>query len=161
MSEQTPDLVARLDKLERENRKLKRWGGVLAAGAIAAGLMSMVNPTASPSAAMSSNAVCDTVWAERFVMQDSRGKKRMMLDAYSNGTPTVAFYDKAGKSLAQLAVASDGQATLDMFMSGKKHTAYMRLSEEGAPYWAAAQSASKTSCTTAKKSSCSKDGEIN
>ena len=77
-------LLQRVEKLEKSNKRLKLLGGAALAGLGALSLMS------------ASRAMCDTVWAERFVLKDEHGKKRIMLDAYHTH-PNIAFYDVQGK----------------------------------------------------------------
>jgi len=147
MSDSNTDLLARIDKLETSNRRLKTWGGVLLGAVGIVGLMGMAAPM-----------VCNTVWAERFVMNDSNGNKRLMLDAYTSGTPTVSFYNKGGKALASLSVDNKGEAALDLFQGGKKHTTTLRLDDSGNPYFASAAFTKGTSCEGTKSNSCGEEG---
>jgi hypothetical protein len=86
-------LLQRVEKLEQSNRHLKLFGGAALAGL---GLLS------------ASSAMCDTVWAERFVLKDEHGKKRIMLDAYHTH-PSIAFFDANGqKQIATIALGKNG-----------------------------------------------------
>ncbi len=116
------DLVRRLEKLERENRKLKRWGGALIAVVGTIGLTSMAVPS-----------LCKTVWAERFVLKDSSGSGRMMIDAYRSGAPVITASDESGKTFAKLTL--DGKKpSLEFFNGEGKCTGKMGLDENGKPY---------------------------
>jgi hypothetical protein len=147
MSEQNTDLMARLEQLETSNRRLKRWGGGLLAVVAAIGLTSMAS------------SMCDTVWAERFVLKDARGSKRLMMDAYGTDAPYIAFFDTKGKTQAKLAMTNSGNATLDIFKSGVKSSADLRFSEEGGLFWEVAKA---DSCKAKSASSCEKkDAGVN
>jgi hypothetical protein len=96
MESNATNLVRRLEILERENRRLKRFGvGVLGLVGVV-GLTSLVAPR-----------LCKTVWAERFVLNDGSGNTRLMLDAYSSGAPTIVAQDKDGRTFAKLTLAGE------------------------------------------------------
>ena len=99
MTQELDRLAARLEKLERQNRRLKLGGGALAVGLGLLGLTAAAGP------------LCDVVSAERFVLHDARGKTRMTLDAYHT-EPVITLQDKAGKAVARFGVGEDGQAYL-------------------------------------------------
>ncbi len=113
------DLNRRLERLELENRRLKRIG----AGAFflcgALSLTSMAGPR-----------LCRTLKAERVVVEDSSGRSRMVLDAYSTEDPTITLKSKDGKPLARIGV-EDGELSLDVFRSGAPEPARFRLEPEG------------------------------
>lgn len=88
MTQHTDDLAVRLERLERENRRLKRVGGGLIAAVAAVGLMS------------AGSAFCKTVWAERLVLRDASGRDRLMMDAYG-GAPSITMQDEQGRSVAR------------------------------------------------------------
>lgn len=91
MSHDTPDLAVRLERLERENRRLKRWSTGLALGLGLVGLAS-------------AKLVCDTVTGERLVIHDPSGRTRVSVDAYSAETPGLVFHARDGRSSARLAL---------------------------------------------------------
>lgn len=101
------NLEARLSKLERQNQRLKRWGGSLLVAALAVSFVSMTFPN-----------LCKTVWAERFVLRDSQNHDRLVLDAYSFDNPTVEVKDVRGKTVAQLQFDASGNAAI-LRMDGK------------------------------------------
>ena len=73
----------RLEKVERENRVLKRFA-MLALSLIAAVL---VMGQAGPQR---------TVEAEKFVLKDSAGRMRAEITLDQSGTPALVFYDESG-----------------------------------------------------------------
>ncbi len=107
-------LTQRLDRLERENRRLKIAGAVLLLALAAVGVMGQVLPKAVPK----------VVEAERFVLRDTRGRTRATLDAEGSGTLALSLYDQNGKIRASLAVEADGTPRLDLVdQNGKQRVA--------------------------------------
>ena len=111
------NIESRIAQLEKQNRRLKVWGGVLGAFALAATLMS------------ASTAMCKTVWAERLVLRDSSGRDRLMMDAYTGGTPTITMRDEHGKSVARLSW-QDG-VSMDLLDKNGKIRASMKVDKQG------------------------------
>ena len=105
------NVVARLDRLERQNRKLRRITTALGALAVAA--------LATPFV-MSASPVCKTIWAERFVLKDARGNQRGLWDAYTrNGNPTLQLFDARGKLAMAIALDDEGGPSLSTSVNGK------------------------------------------
>ncbi len=100
--QQVHDLVSRLDRLERENRSLKRWSmALLALGSVGA-LGSAV-------------AVCDSVSAERFIVRDSGGKERVRLTAYeTGGVPKLSFLNDKGKVVFSMGVCDQNKGYIEV-----------------------------------------------
>ena len=119
MSDTTRDLVQRLETLERENRRMKRIGGAVAATLGAAALVSFAAPR-----------ICDTVYAERFVVHDSNNKQRMVLNAYGTRTPGIQFNDAKGKGVAALQVDSSGEMSLEVFKRNDHGAATFRFTPD-------------------------------
>lgn len=117
MREQANDIQARVERLERENRRLKRIGGGLAVGVTALCLMS------------AATSFCKTVWAERLVLQDSSGKERLTMDAYTSGTPAITMQDASGKSVARLSWQDGIQ--IEMLGAKGEPKACTRIDREG------------------------------
>jgi len=93
---ESKELIARIESLEKKNRRLVRIGG--AALVVFAGL-----------GAMSLRSTCDTVSAERFVLLDTQGRQRALLTAYdTGGAPQLALYDKKGRASATLGIGKTG-----------------------------------------------------
>ncbi len=103
------DLVSRLERLERSNRRLK-WTAL--GGLALAGLASMASPL-----------VCKTVTAERLIVHDSSGRTRMKMDAYMTQTPSLSFFDEKGRHAGDLSVDAKGAMHLTVVREGEKHSA--------------------------------------
>ncbi len=98
MTSYTPDLaavVARLEKVERQNRRLRGAGIAVVAVAAAGLLMGQAVPRAP------------IVEAEGFVLTDARGIVRAKL-AMDKGRPMVALTDEYGMPRIGLIVDKDG-----------------------------------------------------
>ena len=121
MKQEWSDVCNRLDKLEVENRRLKRTAGLF--GAL--GLLGLALGAAAP-------VLCDVVSAERFVLRDENGRQRITFDAYHTGTPAVSFLDKRGKPLAKFAVDDEGVATLNLFDKAGASSSTYRIAPDGA-----------------------------
>lgn len=119
MTENTRELMTRLDRLERENRRIKRVGGSLLAALGLAGIVGFAAPK-----------MCNTVWAERFVLQDSRGQQRMVLNAYSTKTPAITFNDAKGKGVAALQIEQSGDMSLKVFKQAGQEAASFSFTPE-------------------------------
>ena len=114
MNETLRDLDVRLERLERENKRLKRWSGALCGGFALLGLLGMAAPT-----------LCDVVSGERLVLRDETGRQRIVLDAYRNDLPTLTLQTRAGQPLATLGIDKQGEAYFRLFdAAGKEKTAY-------------------------------------
>jgi threonine dehydrogenase-like Zn-dependent dehydrogenase len=102
MTQELAKLSERLATLERQNRRL-RTGGLALVGVLGAvGLMS------------ARSALCDQVSAERFVVRDTHGRTRMVMDAYSN-EPVISLRNEAGKTVASMGIDEKGEAYLTFF----------------------------------------------
>jgi hypothetical protein len=100
--DQPIDILSRLERLERENRNLRR-AGVAALAVTGVALFA------------SATTVCKTVWAERFVLKDPSMRERAVLTAYeTGGTPQLSLLDENGKAALTFGVASDGVAFLEL-----------------------------------------------
>jgi hypothetical protein len=87
MNKQTVETLAiRLDRLERENRRLKRTGAVALVGIAALVLMGQTTP----------GEVANVVEAKQFVLRDSRGDTRAVLALGPDGSVGLGLSDKAG-----------------------------------------------------------------
>ncbi len=106
--QQVHDLFVRLDRLERENRNLKRWG-LAALAFVGVGVLG------------AAATVCDSVFAERFIVRDTRGNERVRLTAYeTGGTPKLTFLNEKGQAVFSLGVSD-------------KNTGYIEVSGTNGP----------------------------
>ena len=132
------DVVRRLEKLERENRNLRRAG-------LAAVALTGVAFLASAS------AVCKTVWAERFVLRDPSNNERAVLTAYeTGGTPQLSLLDAQGKPALTFGVADDGIAYLELPGEEGPRRHKIQLSSDGAAVPAKAAAPAGECCSTRK-----------
>jgi hypothetical protein len=124
MTAQTPDLaavVARLEKVERQNWRMKA-GGILVLLVASAGLlMGQAMPKAT------------TVEAEAFVLRDAAGKQRAALYLPPEGGAALSFFDPAGIGRAALRVDREGSPDLTLFDQAAKVRAVLRVERTGLP----------------------------
>lgn len=91
-------LTQRFDRLERDNRRIKRYGTLVVLAIVAAGLIGQVSKER-------------VVQAQQFILLDAAGTVRAGLDA-TGGYPALRLTDKNGKTRASLAVLDDGTPML-------------------------------------------------
>ena len=97
------ELNVRLERLEKQNKNLKRWGAGLALGL---GLLGLA----------SAKMVCDTVTGERLVISDPTGHRRVSIDAYSSGAPGLVFHSRDGRDTAKMSVdEKSGELVMTVF----------------------------------------------
>ncbi len=112
MNSDTPslaDLEARLAKLERQNRRLKRLGLLFLLIAGAGFLLAQAPrkpPSAAPGAATPA-AAYDTLVVHRLELRDKAGKLRGVWSG-SDEAPGLALYDPAGETRALLSLSVHG-----------------------------------------------------
>ncbi len=99
MSEEPLDAVMRrLERLERETRRLKRAGGVALLGLAALGLLGQFRPS----------NVSPAVEAERFVLRDRSRKIRAELGVLADVATTLTLFDESGKLRVALTAGPAG-----------------------------------------------------
>ena len=103
MESEVSNLSQRIERLERDSRKIRRVSYTIAGLGLLFGLAGMAAP-----------AVCDTVFAERLVIRDNAGQQRIVADAYS-GAPSFSVLSKEGRALARIGVAQDGEPYLTFY----------------------------------------------
>lgn len=119
-----PTLAERLHRLERENRRWKRAGGV--ALAVTAAVMLMGQATSSK-----------VIEAERFVLRDSQGRNRGGLRVLTDDRPLLQLADEHGRPRAELAVLSNNTPALYFYDYdqgsdvGRKYLAWLGVSRNG------------------------------
>lgn len=112
-------LLARLEKVERENRRFRVFGSfaiLAAAGALFLGL------SAPPSKSLE---------AELIIVRDTQGKARMILGVGDDG-PALTFLDKDGKLRVNLGVDRDGPA-LDLLDAAESPRAQLMITDDQGP----------------------------
>lgn len=100
MNDRVHELSVRLERLERQNRRMKRAGLCAALGLGLLGLAGAAAP------------ICDVLTGERLVLRDESGRTRVTLDAYRTETPALALSDKSGRVRARLGLDDRGDALL-------------------------------------------------
>jgi len=103
MTAQTPDLaavVARLEQVERDNRRLRRVGVMLVLIVASGLLMGQAVPPRR------------TVEAERFLVRNAQGKIRAELGIFEKGVTRLRLLDTDGNARAILAVTDEGLPAL-------------------------------------------------
>ena len=119
-------LYTRIERLEKQNRQMKVWGGT-ALGALVAGLgFSFAQP----------NMVCDTVTAERFNLVNYQGETRATLDAYGRDEAILQLNQKDGQGSITLAMGDDGAGKIAMADSNGRVRTTMTLGKDGIPEFA-------------------------
>lgn len=122
MSIELQGLTDRLERLEKENRRLKKWGGIAAAALGCLGLFGFAAPV-----------VCDIVTGERLVIRDNSGRQRVGIDAYHNESPGLTLNDASGRERAKLCLNDKGDVTLSFVDErGSAKTSYL-FAADGAP----------------------------
>ncbi len=92
----------RLERLERENRWMKRAGAV--GIALAAVVLVMGQAKAEPR----------VIEAEAFVVRDGEGKQRAVLSMEKPNTPSLVLFDKNGTKRVYLLAEQGGRASLGL-----------------------------------------------
>lgn len=115
-------MVRRLERVERENRRLKGVGAVAILG-LAAGVL-MGPATAGTDARV--------VEAEQFVLRDGEGKARAWLNV-SEGSVNLALADKDEKSRALMYVLDDGTAGFALRDKESTRRAGLYVLADGSP----------------------------
>jgi hypothetical protein len=122
MSLEMRDVGARLERLERENRRLKKWGALAACALGGLGLFGFAAP-----------AICDGLYGERLVIRNNRGQERLTFDAYMTQTPTLGLHDATGRSRARLGLDDKGDVTLSLYDESGNAKASYKFAADVAP----------------------------
>ena len=102
-------LKGRIDRLERQNRSVKRLTVVLFFVIVAIVVTGIAVP----------RHVAKNVDAERFVLRESNGKMRASLAFTTKGVPALKFYDVNGNVAIVMGVVSDGGPMMAFHKDGK------------------------------------------
>lgn len=113
-------LADRIERLEQENRWLKRFGVLilLGTGSLVIHFTNLGRPAKE-------------VVAERFVVKDSRGHARATLSLRHDGQPALAILDEAGRDQIFLGSTSDLSSSLEFADRGRTRLS-MRSTTNGA-----------------------------
>ncbi len=128
MNEPTMETLARrLDRVERENRRLKQAGVVAVAVIVAVVLMGQAT----------GGKVVEVVEAQRFLLRDSKGINRGGLQVMDDDRPILHLADENGLTRAELVVLSNNTPALYFYDYekgrdvGRKHLAWLGVSKHG------------------------------
>ena len=118
MDERLCKIQSRLEKLERENRRVKRFGAL--AALIGGSLLLMGQAKTSR-----------TVEAESFVLRDPQGRLRATLDMW-HGSPMLRLYDKSSVARAWLWLAGNGEPGLTFYDAAGNPMVTLAATKDGA-----------------------------
>lgn len=113
------DLAQRLDRLERENRRLKRVGSLLVVGFAAMVLMGQTVPKSR------------TLEAERFILKDASGVTRAELGTWAGDFAGLAIRDQGGNTQAVLHADKDGHVLLILHGKDFRGGTYLETTADG------------------------------
>lgn len=97
-------LIQRLDRLERDNRRLRRTATLLLLGGLAMVLMGQ----APVDRVAANTVVAQTLEAHSIVLRDARGRVRVLLESETAGPVTMTVADKQGRERLALGVGPAG-----------------------------------------------------
>jgi hypothetical protein len=107
-------LTQRVNRLEKENRRMKRLAGLAVVGITALMLMGQAKPSHVPKVSE----------AERFVLRDPNGKVRAALAVVKN-QPVLTLHDSDEKMKVLLNIADSGEPTLRLFGNDGSESVYL------------------------------------
>jgi len=110
-------IVERLQKVEKQNRTLKRFG---------LAFLLLIGATVT----MGQARPARTLEAERFVLKDPQGHMRAALTVLGNA-PLFNLYDNAGAVRAELGVGANGVPMLALFDAAGNQTVSVANGEDG------------------------------
>jgi hypothetical protein len=131
-------IMARIGRLERENRRFKRGAIVFLVMAASVGLMAQTRQSAPASgqkpkgrapaapAPAAAPAGPTAVEAQGFILKDANGKVRAEL-GLAGGSPSLKFRDESGSALVSLSL-NEGPAGPVLLLSDPQHHASVALS---------------------------------
>ncbi|MFQ5804651.1 MAG: hypothetical protein ACE5JQ_17315 [Candidatus Methylomirabilales bacterium] len=115
MNEPTMDTLAqRLDRVERENRRLKRAGVVALAVIVAVVLMGQATWKLAPPGKPGK-----VVGAEQFIVHDARGGVRAVLGTLPDGTVKLVLYDRGNPGETRIILSAGPEASPALSFSDK------------------------------------------
>ena len=115
MNEPTMETLARrLDKVERENRRLKGAGVAALAVIAAVGLMGQAASKLAPPGKPGK-----IVGAEQFIVHDARGGVRAELGTLPNGTVRLVLYDRGNPGETRVILSAGPETSPALTFSDK------------------------------------------
>ncbi len=119
------DLEARLDRLERENQRLKRLGLVSLVIASSFVFMGQTKRKVHP----------ETLRAQQFELVEPDGSVKAILGTTptSDKSSGLALYDRQGKVRVMLSVDKEGVPVLALFSANSRSRAVTTVTDEGSP----------------------------
>lgn len=116
-------IVQRLDRLERENRLLKRVGIAALSTIAAVVLMGQALPS----------SVAKLVEAERFLVRDTAGNPRATLGLLPDGSPSLNLIDKDGNIRMAVGMKPEGSPSLNLYDKTQTNRAVLATLPDGSP----------------------------
>lgn len=111
---------ARLEALERDNRRLRRYGALLVVGmAMLLGLVVVLVYTR--------RTVTPEIAAQRFILRDASGAVRGAWGVAEDSSLRLVFQDQAGRPRIKVSLLNDGSAGISLADSGGKPRAVFAL----------------------------------
>ncbi len=121
---QLQELSGRVQRLEEENRRLKKSARRATIALAALGGIALLSSMTA--------AMCETVWAERFVLKDARGRERGVLTAYeTGGVPQFALLDAKGGRALTFGVDAEGRGYIEVASKSGPVRSHFAVSPEG------------------------------
>ncbi len=121
-------LDQRLDRLERENRRLKRIGALVVVGIAAVVLMGQAR----------SSKVAKVIEAEKFVLRDTSGQVGATLFTVGEGSPHLEFSDKKRNLRITLGVmSSTSPRTMSIETKRRPESSLVLFDKKGKVLWSA------------------------
>ncbi len=136
MNEATPEkdpILVRIERLELQNRILKRGALACLVAITSVGLMAQAPkkstraPAPKPAPAPAEPVLPKNIEAESFVLKDSNGKVRAELSMSGTG-PSFKLRDQSGTALVTLALNDDKPAGPFLLLSDPEHKAGLSIS---------------------------------
>ena len=127
-------LLSRVERLEKQNRRLRQGAVVFLLAIVSIGLMAQTRQTPSSSQRQKGRAPAPAapagptaVEAQGFILKDSNGRVRAEL-GFMGSSPSLKFKDESGSALVTLALNSDAPGGPMLLLSDPQHHASVALS---------------------------------
>ena len=114
-------LSDRVNRLERENRRLKWVGAVILIAAAGLSIWSARRETKNRS-----------IEGERIILHDKKGKMLALLEGDKDGLPNLAFYGKEGRAQIKIGIDQVGGPNIDLQGVDEKGGVGMSVTTGGA-----------------------------